>query len=253
MTTGEGIRLPGFPAATGFSDTDLVFMTQNNATVKGTIAQLRTALATNATVETFVAGPSFTASISGTTMTVTAFAGGAPLAIGQTVFGAGVTGSPTIESLGTGTGAAGTYTLSAPLSSISSEAMGAASPTQFAPGFSTSITLARTYGSAANAGVYFDDGRQWDCTLSGQVLGFNPTVPFGVQAVYVSSRVSIPIGTPSNGTVGPSQLSPQDGPTTARPTPQYNGQFWFDTTIGQPIWALTTSTTGWVNASGFNI
>jgi hypothetical protein len=54
----------------------------------------------------------FTASISGTTMTVTAVASGA-LAVGQTVNGTGVTANTTITGLGTGTGGNGTYTVSA--------------------------------------------------------------------------------------------------------------------------------------------
>ncbi|TCK39629.1 hypothetical protein B0G84_4969 [Paraburkholderia sp. BL8N3] len=56
MSTGEGIRLPDFPAATGFTDTDFVFMTQGGATVKGTVAQLKDAVAINGSNETFVPG-----------------------------------------------------------------------------------------------------------------------------------------------------------------------------------------------------
>jgi hypothetical protein len=52
----------------------------------------------------------FTASISGTTMTVTAVASGT-LAVGQTVNGTGVTVNTTITALGTGTGSTGTYTV----------------------------------------------------------------------------------------------------------------------------------------------
>jgi hypothetical protein len=52
----------------------------------------------------------FTASISGTTMTVTAVASGT-LAVGQTVNGTGVTVNTTITELGTGTGSTGTYTV----------------------------------------------------------------------------------------------------------------------------------------------
>lgn len=252
MATGEGIRLSGFPPATGFSDTDLVFMTQNGVTVKGTLAQLRAALATNASIETFIAGPTFTASISGSTMTVSSFAGGAPLAIGQTVFGGSIAGSPEIVPGGTGTGGPGTYILSVLQGTIASEAMGAASATQFAPGFSTSIKLAGTYGSIENAGVYFDQGRQWDCALTGQVLGFNPTVPFGVQAVYVSSRTSLPIGTPGNGTVGAPQFAWSiAGPSTSRPIPSFVGQWYFDTTLGYRI--DVNQNLVWVNFSGLPV
>jgi hypothetical protein len=52
----------------------------------------------------------FTASISGTTMTVTAVDSGT-LAVGQTINGAGVTVNTTITALGTGSGGIGTYTV----------------------------------------------------------------------------------------------------------------------------------------------
>jgi hypothetical protein len=52
----------------------------------------------------------FTASISGTTMTVTAVDSGT-LAVGQTINGAGVTVNTQISSLGTGSGGIGTYTV----------------------------------------------------------------------------------------------------------------------------------------------
>lgn len=57
------------------------------------------------------AGASFTASISGTLMTVTAIASGT-IAIGQTISGAGVVPGTTISSLGTGAGNTGTYNVS---------------------------------------------------------------------------------------------------------------------------------------------
>lgn len=68
----------------------------------------------------------FTGSIAGNTLTVTAMAAGStPLAVGQTVFGAGVTPA-TITGLGTGSGGAGTYTLGGGAQTISSESMVAA-------------------------------------------------------------------------------------------------------------------------------
>ena len=56
-------------------------------------------------------GASVTASISTTTMTVTAVGSGA-LSVGQVVSGTGVTAGTTITALGTGTGGTGTYTVS---------------------------------------------------------------------------------------------------------------------------------------------
>lgn len=73
-----------------------------------------------------VASASFTASQSTTTLTVTGSPVGT-LAVGQVVVGAGVGGLETITGLGSGTGGAGTYTVSES-ATISSEAM-----TSFAP------------------------------------------------------------------------------------------------------------------------
>ena len=56
-------------------------------------------------------GATFTATIAGTTLTVSAIASGA-LHLGQTIQGAGVTLGSIIKAFGTGTGGAGTYTLS---------------------------------------------------------------------------------------------------------------------------------------------
>lgn len=70
----------------------------------------------------------FTASLSGTTMTVTAVAGGS-LAVGQIVVGTGITAGTTIASFGSGAGGIGTYTLSAGATTESAEAIVAYSPT----------------------------------------------------------------------------------------------------------------------------
>ncbi len=64
----------------------------------------------------------FTGSIAGQVLTVTAVSSGA-LAAGQTVLGAGLPAGLTIASLGTGTGGAGTYHLSASAGTVASEAM----------------------------------------------------------------------------------------------------------------------------------
>lgn len=67
------------------------------------------------------AGASFTGAISGTTLTVSAVGSGT-LAVGQPVSGAGVTAGTVITALGTGTGGAGTYTVSVS-QTVASEAM----------------------------------------------------------------------------------------------------------------------------------
>lgn len=157
----------------------------------------------------FVAGPRFTGVIAGSTLTVSAFSSGAPLAIGQTLFGAGITAGTTITAEGTGTGGNGTYTVST-AQNISSEPMAAASAKQFAPGFSTSVTLTGFYGSASNLWVEFDAGSQSPDTysLNGNVLTFNAAIPFGVQEVNVKGGTTVAIGVPGNGTVTGAMLSP---------------------------------------------
>lgn len=69
---------------------------------------------------------SFTAAIASTVMTVSAVASGT-LAVGQTIFGAGLPDGVRIASLGSGAGGTGTYNLNIP-QTISSEAMTAVLP-----------------------------------------------------------------------------------------------------------------------------
>jgi len=61
---------------------------------------------------TILAGASFTGSISGTTLTVSAVASGS-IGVGQTISGTGVTAGTTITALVTGSGNVGSYTVSA--------------------------------------------------------------------------------------------------------------------------------------------
>lgn len=190
----------GFPPAAALAPGDLIYMAQAGAEVAATVAQMKTAMAVNATRETFLAGANFTGAISGTALTASGVTG--VIAIGQVLYGAGVTAGTTITA-GSGT----SWTVS-PSQTVTSEAMGSASATQFAPGFSTNITLAGTYGSAANVQVAFDSGLQADCTLAGQVLSFNPIVPVSIQAVNIVGGQSNSIGTPADGTVTDSKVAP---------------------------------------------
>jgi hypothetical protein len=71
------------------------------------ISQTVTARSLNSTAT----GAKFTATIAGTTMTVSAVATGT-IYVGQTIQGAGVTAGTVVTALGTGTGGTGTYTIS---------------------------------------------------------------------------------------------------------------------------------------------
>jgi len=103
-------------------------------------------------------GSSFTASISGTTMTVSAVASGAVL-VGATVVGTGVTAGTRIVSLGTGTGGTGTYTVS-DSQTVSSTAMTASSPVRITAtkagiyNFQISAQLQSTSASAKDVQVW---------------------------------------------------------------------------------------------------
>jgi hypothetical protein len=71
----------------------------------------------------------FTGTIAGPLMTITnVFPGAAPIIIGSTIVGVGVTAGTTVTALGTGTGGLGTYTVS-PGQNISSETLSAGGKT----------------------------------------------------------------------------------------------------------------------------
>lgn len=153
----------------------------------------------------FTAGATFTGSIAGTALTVSGVTG--TIAIGQTLVGAGVTSGTTI------TGGAGTaWTVSAS-QTVASEAMGAASSTQFVPGVTTSLTLLGFYGSKSNLWVEFDAGSQSpdQYSLSGFVLTFNSPIPVGVQEVNVKGGTTATIGTPGSGVVTDASVAPNAG------------------------------------------
>ena len=144
----------------------------------------------------FLAGPTFTGAISGNNLTVSGVTG--TIAIGQTLYGAGVTAGTTITA-GSGT----SWTVGGASQTVTAESMAAAGTNQFAPGFSTSLTLIGYYGSKSNLWVHFDLGFQDPDTLSlnGFVLTFNAPIPVGVQEVNVKGGTAATIGTPGSGTV----------------------------------------------------
>lgn len=89
----------------------------------------------------------FTGSISGATLTVTAVSS-ANLAVGATISGTGITTSPTITALGTGTGGTGTYTISSSSLHVASETITA---TNQVPS-STSTLINGTYCTGQGGG-----------------------------------------------------------------------------------------------------
>lgn len=95
----------------------------------------------------------FTGSISGTTLTVTAVASGT-LAVGNTLYGPGIAGSTTITGFGTGSGGVGTYTITTPSTtsqSVSSTTMYAGA-TQAVAVFAPRVNSSTKVG--ANRGIW---------------------------------------------------------------------------------------------------
>jgi len=178
--------------------------------------------------DTSVYGAVFTASISGTTMTVTAVSSGT-IKVGQPIVGDGVTGGTTIVALGTGTGTTGTYTVSASqtvasttISTITAQAVGLSVSTTDAvqvpigttaqrPSGATGLiryntTLNRFEGYTTNAwgsigGGATGGGSDQIFILNGQTVTSNYTVPstnnagtFGPVTVNSGVTVTVPSG-----------------------------------------------------------
>lgn len=99
---------------------------------------------------------SFTGSIAGTTLTVSAVGAGA-LAVGQIIAGVGVTVGTRITALGTGTGGVGTYTVSAS-QTVSSTAMTGGATTASYDSVSSAFVIAGGTPGAAYTISTADDG-----------------------------------------------------------------------------------------------
>jgi hypothetical protein len=141
------------------------------------------------------AGASFTASIAGTTMTVTAISAGA-ITIGMWVQGSGVSVGPPgsgytyVTALGTGTGGTGTYTVG-PSQTVASTAM--------------TGTTGTGWGAASAAGTTLLPARIWSLDNWGEDLLAIPTQGklyswFPSGSGTVSARLAVVTnGTPANG------------------------------------------------------
>ena len=106
-------------------------------------------------VGTFYGSASFTASFSGTTMTVSSVASGT-LAVGQLVFGTGVASGQSITAFGSGSGGTGTYTLSA-----SNATLGATSCTSNSASLPACAQFQNKYLAIVNT-IYASNYWIWD-------------------------------------------------------------------------------------------
>lgn len=91
---------------------------------------------------------SFTGSISGTTLTVTAVASGT-IQVGQTISGSGVTADTKITAYVTGAGGTGTYTVDTSQTASSTTITGASGPTITFGGILANSKIYASYGTSA--------------------------------------------------------------------------------------------------------
>lgn len=140
-------------------------------------------------------GATYTAAISGTTLTVTALSHG-PLAVGQSVLGAGVSSGTTITGFVSGSGGVGTYTVS-PSQTVASEAMTGWSAV---PGSSTSTALYGTYCTGQGGGsvtCYLQPGDYGSFNVTS---GGPYTFDFAAGGYVFNGNFSLTNDTTSNGT-----------------------------------------------------
>jgi hypothetical protein len=152
----------------------------------------------------------FSASISGTTMTVTGTPGGT-LVVGQTVGGSNVSGGTLITALGTGTGGAGTYTVN------NSQTVAAASLTSITNLPSLTVTAMNSYSLASPFASYNSTTGFVTFTFAsnpGLIIGSEFTVsgvsPSGFNQTYVSvagTSGTTVVGNPLSGPVGMPQAN----------------------------------------------
>jgi hypothetical protein len=134
------------------------------------------------------AGPaaSVTGSITGTTLTVSAVAGGAAVAVGDPVTGAGVMANTVISGLGTGTGGTGTYTVN------NSQTVGSETLTLGRHGFAFVQTLPQVYKQTDQVPFPFNGKLVFHDTKLDQIL---PAPNLLCDVAVVNGVALAPLGT----------------------------------------------------------
>lgn len=167
-----------------------------DAIQNGAVTLPKIASTAKATAAEYNAGnltASCTASIIGTTMTVTAVASGT-LIVGMTLSGTGVTAGTTITALGTGTGGAGTYTVSDSQTVAATTITGTTSD-KLIPVYSawnSAAVVALT--DAAQITPDFAQGYNFSVTINGNRQLMNPTNP----KLGQSGLILVTEGTPAS-------------------------------------------------------
>ena len=181
----------------------------------------------------------FTASISGTTMTVTNVESGV-LAVGQQVFGPSVDQETVITALGTGTGGAGTYTVSVS-QTVASETMNSSAVHSIFTGeiSTTTLTVTAVTSGTIYIGMTIEGaGVATKTVVTGYGTGTGGTGTYTVSASQTISSITM-YGL--NWTVLPSNDGAFVGGTTVDVVDNYfvyskpDSQLWASTDILSPI------------------
>ena len=185
----------------------------------------------------------FTGSMSGTTLTVTAVTSGT-LAVGQQIFGLGIANSTVITAFGTGSGGIGTYTLSTS-QTVASESMSGASAgaivTATIGGTLTGVSITGLAGQFSCSAAPFTLAIGQSLTISGtfggtgSITGYtNPTTYY---IIATNGSTTFTLSATSNGTaitttVGtPTGLTYKYAPTTLNVTAVSSGTLYLGQTI----------------------
>jgi len=185
----------------------------------------------------------FTGSMSGTTLTVTAVTSGT-LAVGQQIFGLGIANSTVITAFGTGSGGIGTYTLSTS-QTVASESMSGASAgaivTATIGGTLTGVSITGLAGQFSCSAAPFTLAIGQSLTISGtfggtgSITGYTNPTTYYIIATNGSTTFTLSAtsgGTAITTTVGtPTGLTYKYAPTTLNVTAVSSGTLYLGQTI----------------------
>lgn len=190
----------------------------------------------------FISNPSaatFTGSISTTTLTVTSVLSGT-IAVGQAIFGQGVSQNTVITALGTGTGGTGTYTVSNTQTVASTTINSVASPARVTGAISgTTLTVSAVTSGTLRIGQTIDGTGVTDGTI---IKAFGTgSGGVGTYTVSASQTVSSTTIFAMNWTVLPVNDGPFEGGGTVDITDNYfvynkpDSQLWAASDLLSPI------------------
>ena len=183
----------------------------------------------------------FTGSVSGTTMSVTSVLTGT-IAVGQAVFGVGISQNTVITALGTGTGGAGTYTVSNSQTVASTTINSNAPPAEFTASVSaTTMTVTAVTSGTLAVGQTIEGANITDGTIIVEQLTGSPPGGTGTYEVSASQSAASATVYSIAWSVLPANDGPFEGGTTVDITDNYfvyskpESQLWAASDLLSPI------------------